>query len=110
MARVSPHIAIALHSWQNRDMAIEVEVSLKIPRVKNPIKDSSGYPIDNSEVRFTKHIEVSAIPTTGAPLELATAHGFVFNAIVVRSDWHEGRKLFVIACTFPRRSIERDEY
>jgi hypothetical protein len=91
-------------------MSIQVEVNLRIPNVKNPIKDSSGYPISSSDVRFIKSIEVSALPKPGESIELSTTHGFQFNAKIVRVNWHEDKASFVIACTFANRSIKPEEY
>jgi hypothetical protein len=90
-------------------MAIEVEVNLAIPRVKVPVKDENGYPIDNGSVRFTKTIEVSSIPKPGAPLQLTTSAGHEFECTVTRSDWHEERGLFVLSCKYAKRSITADE-
>jgi hypothetical protein len=30
--------------------------------------------------------------------------------VVVRSDWHEGKNLFVVACQFKNRSIAPADY
>jgi hypothetical protein len=90
-------------------MAIAVEVNLAIPRVKNPVKDEKGYPIDNGSVRFTKTIEVPAIPQPGAPLQLTTSAGHEFECTVTRSDWHEERGLFVLSCRYAKRSIPAEE-
>jgi hypothetical protein len=90
-------------------MPIPVEVNLAIPRVKVPVKDENGYPIDNGTVRFTKTIEVTAIPPPGAPLQLTTSAGHEFECTVTRSDWHEERGLFVLSCRYSKRSIPADE-
>ena|SRR5438128_2289861 len=91
-------------------MSIQVEVNLRIPTIKNPVKDSSGYPISNAAVRFIKTMEVSALPKPGEVIELSTTHGFLFHANVVRVNWHEERNSFVVACSFPNRSIKPDQY
>lgn len=91
-------------------MPIEVEVSLRIPNVKNPVLDENGYPIDHSSVRFTKMIGVPAIPKPGVTLQLTTSSGKGFACEVVRADWHEGRAIFVVSCKYANRSIHADEY
>ena len=91
-------------------MSIEVEVNLRIPRVKVPVLDEKGYPIDNGTVRFTKLIQVPSIPKPGDNLSLTTRSGGTFASKVVRADWNEGRNLFVVACQYANRSITADEY
>jgi hypothetical protein len=90
-------------------MSIDVEVNLKIPRVKVPVLDEKGYPIDNGSVRFTKLIQVPAIPKPGAPLQLTTSAGKTLACEVTRTDWNEERELFVISCKYANRSIPADE-
>jgi hypothetical protein len=36
----------------------EVEINLRIPSVKDPLKDASGWPINNGDIRFLKRITV----------------------------------------------------
>jgi hypothetical protein len=90
-------------------MPIEVEVNLAIPRIKNPIMGENGYPIDNGSVRFTKMIQVPAIPQPGAVLQLSTSAGHEFGCTVTRSEWSEDRSLFVVSCKYANRSIPADE-
>ena len=90
-------------------MAIEVEVNLAIPRIKNPILGENGYPIDNGSVRFTRLIQVDAIPHPGAVLQLSTGTGHEFGCTVTRAEWNEGRSLFVVFCKYSNRSIPADE-
>ena len=91
-------------------MAIVVEVSLRIPNIKNRSLDENGYPIDHSTMRFTKLIDVASIPKPGAPLELTTSSGQALACEVTRADWHEGRELFVLSCKYARRSMPVHEY
>ena len=72
--------------------------------------DENGYPIDHANMRFRKMIEVPAIPKPEATLELSTRSGRTIQARVVRSDWSEGRELFVVSCQYLNRSITLDEY
>ncbi len=90
-------------------MSIEVEVNLRIPRVKVPTLDENGYPIDNSSVRFTKRILVPSIPKPGASLQLTTSSGKSFDCEVTRADWNDARELFVLSCKYAKRSIPADE-
>ena len=91
-------------------MAIVVEVSLRIPNIKNRALDENGYPIDHSSIRFAKLIEVPSIPKPGVALELTTSSGQGLACEVTRSDWHEERELFVVACRYGRRSMPPHEY
>ena len=93
-------------------MSIEVEVNLRIPRVKVPVLDEKGYPIDNGTVRFTKLIKVPSIPKPGATLELSTSSGKMFACEVTRADWNDERELFILSCKYAepidsRRSMRR---
>jgi len=90
-------------------MVMDVEVNLKIPRVKVPVKDEKGYPIDNGSVRFTKLIQVPSLPKPGASLQLTTSSGKILACEVTRSDWHEERALFVLSCKYANRSMPADE-
>jgi hypothetical protein len=90
-------------------LAIDVEVNLRIPRVKNPQLDENGYPIDHSTIRFIKQISVPAIPKPGERLELTTRAGTSFQGEVLRADWSDDRSLFVLSCKYANRSIPPEE-
>ena len=90
-------------------MIMEVEVNLKIPRVKNPVLDEKGYPIDNGSVRFTKLIQVPALPKPGEKLQLSTSSGKTLVCEVTRSDWIDDREMFVLGCKYANRSMPADE-
>ncbi len=72
--------------------------------------DENGYPIDHSQFRFRKVIELPAIPKAEEMLDLTTASGKVLPARVVRSDWNEDRGLFVVSCQYANRSIAAEDY
>jgi hypothetical protein len=95
---------------ENLSMAMEVEVSLRVPNMKVPALDENGYPIDNSAVRFRKKVTVPAIPKPGEPLQLTTRTGKPFDSKVVRADWHDEKGMFVVSCQYGNRSISPDEY
>ena len=78
--------------------------------MKNRVLDESGYPIDHSIMRFRKVLEVERIPKPEAPMELTTHAGLTIPARVVRSDWNEGRGMFIVSCQYANRSITADEY
>jgi hypothetical protein len=91
-------------------MAMEVEVSLRVPNMKVRALDEHGYPIDHSAVRFKKLIDVPSIPKPGEILSLTTRNGGPFTSKVVRADWSEGKNLFVVSCQYANRSITQEEY
>ena len=78
--------------------------------MKNRVLDESGYPIDHSIMRFRKVLEVERIPKPEAPMEFATHAGLTIPAKVVRSDWNEGRGMFIVSCQYANRSITPEEY
>ena len=81
-------------------MSREVEVSLRVPNMKVRALDENGYPLDHANMRFRKMIQVPAIPKPDAMLELSTRSGKTIQARVVRSDWSEGRELFIVSCQY----------
>jgi len=90
-------------------MSIEVEVNLRIPRVKVPFLDEKGFPIDNGSVRFTRLINVPSIPKPGESLQLTMGSGKIFECEVTRADWHHARDLFILSCRYAKRSIPADD-
>jgi len=91
-------------------MSIIVEANLRIPRVKTPIKDEHGYPVDSGSVRFRKPIDVPAIPKSGDMLTLEMASGVMLETTVTRADWDQERERFIVSCSYSKRSIPPDEY
>jgi hypothetical protein len=89
---------------------IEVEINLRIPAVKEPLKDASGWPINNADVRFTKHLKTEKLPKPGDVVELTTRPDHAFQATVVRADWHEEKEMFVVSCKYSKQSIPRPQY
>ena len=88
-----------------------VEISLRIPslRVRRENTDALET-INNSDVRFSKQIEVDAIPKPGAVLSMEISSGERFECQVVRSDWHDDKNMFVVACKYAKRSVSPAEY
>jgi hypothetical protein len=91
-------------------MSIEVEVNMRIPGLTLRAPNEADKVINNSYVRFTKLIQVPAIPKAGDPLTLTTSTGQTFESTVTRSDWSEDRSLFIVSCNYAKRSISADEY
>ena len=91
-------------------MSIEVEVNLKIPRVtiKSPTEPTQV--IDNSATRFTKRIQVPAVPKPGAVLQLTISAFQTIECTVTRADWSDDRSLFIVSCSYSKRSISAAEY
>ena len=92
-------------------MAQTVEISLRVPslRVKREGKDKPET-ISNADIRFVKLIDVDTIPKAGTVLVMEIASHGTFESVVVRSDWHETKNLFVIACQYGNRSIAPADY
>ncbi len=89
---------------------MRAEVRLRVPNMKDRAKDAQGFPIDHSEMRFRKIIEIPAFPRPGETLELTTRGGRVLHASIVRADLDEARQLFVVACQYAQRIITREDY
>jgi hypothetical protein len=91
-------------------MSIDVEVNMRIPGLTLKSPNEADKVINNSYVRFTKMIQVPAIPKAGTPLSLSTSAGHQFESTVTRADWSEDRSLFIVSCNYAKRSISPDEY
>jgi hypothetical protein len=92
-------------------MTHTVEISLRIPslRVRREGKEAMES-ITNSDVRFSKRVELEAIPKPDEVLTMAVSSGGTFECAVVRSNWHHDKNMFVIACRYSKRSISFAEY
>jgi hypothetical protein len=91
-------------------MPMDIEISLRVPNMKVRALDENGYPIDHSAVRFRKVLTVPAVPKPNDALPLDTRSGRTIDSRVVRTDWNEGKNLFVVSCQYANRSITPDEY
>ena len=91
-------------------MPIDVELNLRIPEVKDPLKDDSGWPIRNADIRFIARMTLPALPKPGDVIDLQTAPDHVFKATVLGSDWRDDKNIFVVACRYANRSIPRPVY
>ncbi len=91
-------------------MPIDVEINLRIPAVKVPVKDANGYPINSADVRFIRDVSVPALPKPGTVLHLETRDGRLLESEVLRADWSESKEGFIVYCRYAKRSISDDEY
>jgi hypothetical protein len=92
-------------------MPTEIEINLRVPTLTVKVPNEPDRRIDNSAVRFTKRIEVPSLPKPGELLSLSTNAGqTTFECTVTRSDWHEEKALFVVACTYAKRSLPVETY
>ena len=92
-------------------MAQTVEISLRIPSLRlRPEGKEAMETIANSDVRFSKHVELEVIPKPGDVLHMAVSSGGTFECEVVRSEWHHDKNMFVIACRYSKRSMSPAEY
>jgi ABC-type taurine transport system substrate-binding protein len=92
-------------------MAQTVEISLRVPslRIRREGKEAMET-VGNSDIRFIKHVALETIPKAGEVLTMTVSSGGTFECEVVRSDWHNEKNLFVIACRYSKRSISAAEY
>ena len=92
-------------------MTHTIEISLKIPslRVRREGKDGLDT-IVNSDVRFTKHVQLDGVPKPGEVLTMTVGPAGTFQCSVVRSDWRDDRNMFVTACQYSKRSMLEADY
>jgi len=88
-----------------------VEISLRIPSLRIR-RDRNDPPqtISNSDVRFSKQLELEAIPKPGEVLPMTDSSGRSFDCEVIRGDWHHEKNMFVVACRYAQRSISPADY
>jgi len=89
---------------------MDIEVNLRIPAVKEPVKDDNGYPINSADVRFIKVLSMEALPKPPTILQLGTRGGRFLEAEVNKADWSESKERFIVYCRYSKRSIPLDEY
>ena len=92
-------------------MAIEVEVNMRIPSLSVRSEGERDTRIDNAAIRFTRLTNVPALPKPGDSLVLTTNKGeTTFECTVTRAEWHEEKALFVVSCTYSKRSVSLEMY
>jgi hypothetical protein len=88
-----------------------VEISLRVPSLRMRANEQAEVSlVDNTDVRFTKHVELPSIPKTGDTLTMVVGDGEPFQIEVVQSDWHDDKNMFVVACRYGRRSLTPEAY
>jgi hypothetical protein len=92
-------------------MTQTVEVRLKIPSLRAQREGTdSPSKIANDDVRFVKQVSLEGIPQAGDVLTMTIGSAATFQCQVVRSEWHDDRNMFVIACRYAKRTISEAEY
>jgi hypothetical protein len=88
---------------------MEVEVRLRIPNPKTKVIGDDGQPIDHTNVRFRKRINVPSLPQAGERLQLDTRSETLIPCEVVRTDWSEEGGMFVLACRYAGRGMSDEQ-
>ncbi len=84
---------------------------MRVPTLTVRAPNEPDKRIDNSIVRFTRRIQVPNLPKPGEVLSLSADSGkMTFDCTVTRSDWNEEKGLFVVACTYAKRSLPMETY
>lgn len=92
-------------------MAQLVEISLRIPSLRVRAEGAKEKKvIANDGLRFSKRVELDAIPKPGHVLTMTSSSGLDFTCDVVRADWRDDKDAFVVACRYSKRTISPDEY
>jgi hypothetical protein len=92
-------------------VATEIEVNMRVPTLTVRAPNEPDRRIDNSAVRFTRRIEVPTLPKPGEVLSLSADSGkTTFDCTVTRSDWSDEKGLFIVACSYAKRSLPVDIY
>jgi hypothetical protein len=89
---------------------ITVDANLKIPRLTVHSVDAPARVVDNSSIRWIKRMTVETIPKPGDTVRLSTRRGPPFDGTVTRVEWNDAKNLFVVSCTYAKRSITGDDY
>ena len=88
-----------------------VEISLRIPSLRVHKEGTDvAETIANGDVRFSTHVVLESVPKPGTILSLPVASTQPFECEVVRSDWHDDKNSFVVACRYAKRSISHADY
>ncbi len=87
-----------------------IEITLRIPRVKEPLKSDGQFPLNNDQLRFLKVISVEALPKVGETITLTIQPDEEFTATVARAEWDDEKQMFAAACRYTQRSIPQRQY
>ena len=93
-------------------MAIQhVQINLKIRSLTVRPPNEPVRRIDNSTVRFTRIVELPAIPKAGEVLDMtAGAANVPFKCTVTRADWDDRENMFIVSCAYTRTPMLADDY
>jgi hypothetical protein len=80
-------------------MSTELEIVLRVPKAKDPIRDAS-----------IKRIVVDSLPKVGDLLSLTTKSGEAFDGSITRIQWHDDKNMFVVYCQYSKKSILQQQY
>jgi len=88
-----------------------VLINLKIRSLTIRTPGEPPVKIDNGDVRYTKVIEVDAIPKVGVTLTLtAGVEQLPFECTVSRAEWDDRENMFVVACSYIKSPMSQDDY
>ena len=89
-----------------------VLINLRIPSLMiNSADDGGPKRIDNSGVRFLKAVELPAVPSPGAVLDMTALEvSAPFSCRVRQANWDEHENRFVVACSYAKPSIREADY
>lgn len=85
-----------------------VEVSLRLPA--RPKLKSPAFPYGVADVRFTKQVELEALPKVGESFDMS-AGSLTVPCKVLQRNWDEHKNLMVLACEYGGGSrISNEDY
>ena len=94
-------------SMPNQIVQINLRIrSLTVHRLNEPPTR-----VDNSELRFTKRIELPAIPKSGDVLAMtAGTDNVTFQCTVTGSHWDDREGMFIISCSYTTNPMSEAHY
>jgi hypothetical protein len=88
-----------------------VLVNLKIRSLTLRTPGEPPAKIDNAYVRYTKVIELEAIPKIGTTMTFtAGPDQLPFECSVTRAEWDDRENMFVVACSYIKSPMSQDDY
>ena len=90
-------------------MPADIEVNMKIPSL-TVRSDGTTRKIDNGSLRFIKRMTLNAVPKPGESFQVSTRAGAPFECTVTRTEWDDAKNIFVVSCSYSRRSITPEEH
>ncbi len=89
----------------------QVQINLKIRSLTVRPATEPVRRIDNSMVRFTRVVELPAIPKAGDVLDMTAGVAHVpFKCTVTRADWDDRENMFIVSCSYTRTPMLADDY